>query len=63
MYNVKIQTGVECEGGELTVTAMDEYSRAEIGRKTYRFVRRIMQNPEIRAKVEARAAELREAGV
>ena len=50
-------------GGEATIAAMDEYSRAEIGRKTYRFVRRCMQNPELRAKIQARAAELRaEAG-
>lgn len=47
------------EGGEATIAAMDEYSRAEIGRKTYRFVRRCMQNPELREKIQARAAELR----
>lgn len=46
-------------GGELTIAAMDEYSRLEIGRKTYNFVRRCMQNPELRAKIQARAAELR----
>lgn len=46
-------------GGEATIAAMDEYSRAEIGRKTYRFVRRCMQNPELRAKIQARAAEIR----
>ena len=46
-------------GGEVTIAAMDEYSRAEIGRKTYRFVRRCMQNPELRAKIQARAAEIR----
>ena len=42
-------------GAELAVAAMDEYSRAEIGRKTYRFVRRCMQDPELRAKIKARA--------
>lgn len=47
-------------GAELAIAAMDEYSRAEIGRKTYRFVRRCMQNPELRAKIQARAAQLRE---
>ena len=46
-------------GGEATIAAMDEYSRAEIGRKTYRFVRRCMQDPELREKIQARAAELR----
>ncbi len=50
-------------GGEATIAAMDEYSRAEIGRKTYRFVRRCMRDPVLRAKIKARAAELRaEAG-
>lgn len=47
-------------GGELTIAAMDKYSRLEIGRKTHRFVRRLMQNPEYREKIKARAAELRE---
>ena len=46
-------------GGEATIAAMDEYSRAEIGRKTYRFVRRCMQDPVLRAQIKARAAELR----
>lgn len=46
-------------GGELTIAAMDEYSRTEIGRKTYRFVRRCMRDPELRAKNQTRAAELR----
>lgn len=59
MDNVKIQTVAAREGGEATIAAMDEYSRAEIGRKTYRFVRRCMQNPELREKIQARAAELR----
>lgn len=47
-------------GAELAIAAMDEYSRAEIGRKTYRFVRRCMQDPELRAKIKARAAQLRQ---
>lgn len=50
------------EGGEATIAAMDEYSRVEIGRKTYRFVRRLMQVPEYREKIKARAAELRASG-
>ena len=49
-------------GGEAAIAAMDEYSRAEIGRKTYRFVRRCMQDPELRARIKARAAELRAEG-
>ena len=58
MDNFKIQTVVGEGGAELAIAAMDEYSRAEIGRKTYRFVRRCMRDPELRAKIKARAAEL-----
>ena len=47
-------------GGEANIAAMDEYSRIEIGRKTYRFVRRCMQDPELKARIQARAAEIRE---
>lgn len=47
-------------GGELTIAAMDEYSRLEIGRKTYVFARSVMRDPVLRAKVKARAAEIRE---
>lgn len=49
-------------GGEATVAAMDQYSRLEIGRKTYNFVRRCMRDPELRAKIKARAEEIRAAG-
>lgn len=59
MDNVKIQTVAAREGGEATIAAMDEYSRAEIGRKTYRFVRRCMKDPALRAVIQARAAEIR----
>lgn len=62
MENVKIQTVAGREGGEDAIAAMDEYSRAEIGRKTYRFVRRCMQDPELRARIKARAAELQAEG-
>lgn len=54
--NVEILT--DNVGGEATIAAMDEYSRAEIGRKTYRFVRRLMRDPALRALIKARAAEL-----
>lgn len=53
------KTSVQESGGEAAIAAMDEYSRAEIGRKTYRFVRRCMRDPELRARIKARAAELR----
>ena len=62
MDNVKIQVAARSGGGELTIGAMDEYSRAEIGRKTYRFVRRCMRDPVLRARIKARAAELRAEG-
>lgn len=47
------------EGGAPIVAAMDEYTRMEIGRKTCCFVMRCMRNPELNAKIQARAAELR----
>ena len=38
---------------------MDEWQRLEIGRKTYNFVRTVMRNPEYRAMIQKRAAEIR----
>ena len=49
-------------GGELTISAMEPYERKEIGRKTLCFVRRCMQNPDLRAQIKARAAEIRANG-
>lgn len=49
-------------GGELTIQAMEPSERAELGRKTLCFVRRCMQNPELRARIKARAAEIRANG-
>lgn len=49
-------------GAEATIAAMDESSRREIGRKTYRFVRRCMRDPALREKIKARAARLQAAG-
>ena len=51
------------EGGEATLRAMSEESRMDIGKKTCEFVRRVMQNPELRAIIQARAAELKASGV
>ncbi|MBQ7346065.1 MAG: hypothetical protein IJW45_08415 [Oscillospiraceae bacterium] len=45
-------------GAEATIEAMDEYSRWEIGRKTYLFAKACMRDPVLRAKIKARAAEL-----
>ena len=49
-------------GGELTISAMQHYEKAEIGRNTLCFVRRCMQNPDLRAQIKARAAEIRANG-
>lgn len=60
MDQVVMETSGEITGGgELTIAAMDEYSRLEIGRKTLMFVKRCMRDPELRAKIKARAAEIR----
>lgn len=50
-------------GAELTIAAMDEYSRMNIGQETYRFVRRAMQNPAYREIIQKRAAEIRATGI
>ena len=47
-------------GAELTIAAMEDWERQEIGRKTYLFARRVMGNPELKARIQARAAEIRE---
>lgn len=49
------------EGGMVeAVTAMSDAGRLEIGRKTYNFVRRCMQDPVLRERIKARAEELRQ---
>lgn len=60
--NIKLLVKDWPEGGEATIRAMDQYERAEIGRKTLRFVQRCMRNPELRARIQARAAEIRANG-
>lgn len=49
-------------GAEVTIAAMDEHSRAEIGRKTLCFVRRMKQDPEVWAMIQARSAKRANAG-
>lgn len=61
MANDNVQVITPNEGGETTIAAMNEYSRAEIGRKTLRFVRHLKRDPEIWAKIQARATEIRAA--
>lgn len=55
MVNAKLSGG-----GDLALEAMDEYQLLEAGRKTYNFVRSVMRNPELRAMIRKRAAEIRE---
>lgn len=51
------------EGGEATLRAMPEDSYIAMGQKTYEFVRRVMRNnPELRAIIKAKAAELKASG-
>ena len=61
MHDDNVEIIASNEGGEATIAAMSEHSRLEIGRKTFRFVRHLMRDPELRAKIQARAAESREA--
>lgn len=52
------------EGGMVeAVTAMSDAGRLEIGRKTYNFVRRCMQDPVLRQRIKARAEEIRQSSV
>lgn len=53
---------VTAGGAEETLAAMDDVSYTNIGQNTYRFVRRLMQNPEHRAMIKAKAAEIRATG-
>ena len=46
-------------GGERALEAMNEDQLYEMGRTTYNFVRRMMRNPELRAVIQARAAQIR----
>lgn len=45
-------------GGAVTLAAMNKHRLLAIGQRTYQFVRRCQKNPELWAKIQARAAEL-----
>lgn len=45
-------------GAAEVIESMDEVSRCNIGMHTYRFVKRVMRNPEYRAMIQKMAAEL-----
>ena len=61
MANNEVEIITSEEGAEVTIAQMEEWSRLEIGRKTYNFARRLMRNPELRVMIKARAAEIRAA--
>ena len=48
-------------GAADVIDSMDEVSRCNIGMHTYRFVKRVMRNPEYRAMIQKMAAEIRAA--
>lgn len=58
MKNTKTPEKEMQGGAELTVAAMDKSARSAIGRKTYLFVRRCMQDPVLREKIKVLAAEI-----
>ena len=45
-------------GGADVINTMDEVSRDNIGRETYRFVRRIMRDPVMKAQIRKMVAEM-----
>lgn len=49
------------DGAADVIESMDEVSRCNIGMHTYRFVKRVMRNPEYRAAIQKMAAEIRAA--
>ena len=61
MQNINVNIIAPPEGAAPMLEQMDEYSRENIGQSTYRFVRRMMRNPELRKLIQERAAEIRAA--
>ena len=57
MDRVEIQT-VADEWPHPAKSKEEQFSPYGIGRKTYNFVRRCRQNPELWARIQARAAEI-----
>ena len=49
--------------GKKPLSDYDEVSMTNIGQDTYKFVRRLMRNPEYREKIRQKAAELKAAGI
>lgn len=61
MQDININVVAPPEGAAPMLEQMDEYSRENIGQSTYRFVRRVMRDPELRKMIQNRAAEIRAA--
>lgn len=60
MDNVKIQATADAK---LEIpNAQDQFSPYSIGRKTYNFVKSCMKDPDLRVRIQARAAEIRANG-
>ena len=49
-------------GAELAIAAMDEYQYANIGQQTFYFVKRVLQDPEMRKLHAQVKAELETSG-
>lgn len=49
--------------GKNPLSEYDDISMTNIGQDTYKFVRRLMRNPEYREKIRQKAAELKAAGI
>lgn len=60
--NLNAEDIVYAGGAEVTLAGMSEGTRNEFGRKTLYFVRRVMQDPAMRARIQARAEEIRANG-
>lgn len=58
-YTTNLPAGV---GAEVAIAAMDDDDRTDLGRVTFRFAKRMMQNPAMRDAINAKVAELRAEG-
>lgn len=58
-----IQIQLPDGGTVIDLTNMDPVKREHFAEKTFRFVRRVMRNPEYRELIQKRAAEIRENGL
>ncbi len=58
-YETNVPPGV---GAEAEIDSMDGAGIFCIGQKTYRFAKRCMRNPELRAAIDAKVSELKAQG-